>query len=186
MIALVDLCGNDSASQRRRAARARPARRARRASARRRRTRQQLRRSSDARRRRRRRAHVHDDQALNPSLLGNVRIRLYVDARRQHAGEGLTIEYQPNAQQPLVRKMLDSTIDSCTSTYLDGSTALVSARRRRRRSRTRAVRADASPESRFRSRRLLGADDVHDRSSSREPQSRNGADATDGESKRAG
>ena len=44
-------------------------------------------------------------QALNPSLLGNVRIRLYVDGDANTPEKGLTIEYQPNLQQPIVRKM---------------------------------------------------------------------------------
>lgn len=60
--------------------------------------------------------------ALNPSLLGNVRIRLYVDGDANTPETGLTIEYQPNAQQPLVRKMLDASIDSMTVEYLDRRT----------------------------------------------------------------
>jgi type II secretory pathway pseudopilin PulG len=60
--------------------------------------------------------------ALNPSLLGNVRIRLYVDADNNTPEKGLSIEYQPNAQLPLVRKMLDSTIDSLKVEYLDSRT----------------------------------------------------------------
>lgn len=60
--------------------------------------------------------------ALNPSLLGNVRIRLYVDGDAGTPESGLTIEYQPNAQQPIVRKMLDSAITSMTVEYLDQRT----------------------------------------------------------------
>ena len=61
-------------------------------------------------------------QAVNPSMLGNVRIRLYIDADANTPESGLTIEYQPNAQLPLVRKMLDSTITSMTVEYLDMQT----------------------------------------------------------------
>lgn len=50
--------------------------------------------------------------ALNPSLLGTVRMRLYVDADANTPEKGLTVEYQPNARLPLVRRMLDSTIDT--------------------------------------------------------------------------
>jgi len=60
--------------------------------------------------------------ALNPSLLGNVRIRMYVDADPNTPEAGLCIEYQPSAQLPLVRKMLDSTIDSLHVEYLDQRT----------------------------------------------------------------
>ncbi len=60
--------------------------------------------------------------ALNPSLLPNVRIRLYIDADNNTPEKGLTIEYQPNAQMPLVRKMLDSTIDTLTVEFLDTRT----------------------------------------------------------------
>jgi prepilin-type N-terminal cleavage/methylation domain-containing protein len=60
--------------------------------------------------------------ALNPSLLGNVRIRLYVDADNNTPETGLSIEYQPNAQLPMVRRMLDSTIDSLKVEYLDSRT----------------------------------------------------------------
>lgn len=60
--------------------------------------------------------------ALNPSLLANVRIRLYVDGDANTPESGLTIEYQPNAQQPLMRRMLDSAIDSLKVEYLDTRT----------------------------------------------------------------
>jgi prepilin-type N-terminal cleavage/methylation domain-containing protein len=59
---------------------------------------------------------------LNPSLLPNVRIRLYVDADANTPEKGLTIEYQPNLQMPLVRKMLDSTIDTLRVEFLDRRT----------------------------------------------------------------
>jgi prepilin-type N-terminal cleavage/methylation domain-containing protein len=58
-------------------------------------------------------------QGLNPSLLGLVRIRLYIDADANTPETGLSIEYQPNLQQPLVRKMLDSTVDSLRVEYRD-------------------------------------------------------------------
>jgi len=60
--------------------------------------------------------------ALNPSLLSNVRIRLYIDADANTPETGLTIEYQPSAQLPLVRKMVDSTVDSLHVDYLDQRT----------------------------------------------------------------
>ena len=59
---------------------------------------------------------------LNPSLLPNVRIRLYVDGDANTPEKGLTIEYQPNLQMPLVRKMLDSTIDTLRVEFLDRRT----------------------------------------------------------------
>lgn len=65
---------------------------------------------------------IFQTNALNPSLLGNVRIRMYVDADMNTPESGLTIEYQPNAQLPLVRRMLDSTIDSLKVEYLDNRT----------------------------------------------------------------
>lgn len=61
-------------------------------------------------------------QAVNPSLLANVRMRLYIDADANTPEHGLCIEYQPNATQPLVRKMLDSTIDTLHVEFLDGMT----------------------------------------------------------------
>jgi prepilin-type N-terminal cleavage/methylation domain-containing protein len=60
--------------------------------------------------------------ALNPSLLAAVRIRLYIDGDNNTPEKGLTIEYQPNLQQPLVRKMLDSTIDTLKVEFLDTRT----------------------------------------------------------------
>jgi len=59
---------------------------------------------------------------INPSLLPNVRIRLYVDGDANTPEKGLTIEYQPNLQMPLVRKMLDSTIDTLRVEFLDRRT----------------------------------------------------------------
>jgi prepilin-type N-terminal cleavage/methylation domain-containing protein len=61
-------------------------------------------------------------QAVNPSMLANVRIRLYIDADANTPEHGLCMEYQPNATQPIVRKMLDSTIDTLHVEYLDGMT----------------------------------------------------------------
>jgi Tfp pilus assembly protein PilE len=60
--------------------------------------------------------------ALNPSLLAAVRIRLYIDGDENTPEKGLTIEYQPNLQMPLVRKMLDSTIDTLKVEFLDTRT----------------------------------------------------------------
>lgn len=60
--------------------------------------------------------------ALNPSLVGNVRIRLYVDADDNTPERGLTMEYQPNLQQPIVRRMLDSAIDTLKVEFLDQRT----------------------------------------------------------------
>ena len=60
--------------------------------------------------------------ALNPSLVANVRIRLYVDADDNTPEHGLTMEYQPNLQQPIARRMLDSTIDTLKVEFLDSRT----------------------------------------------------------------
>lgn len=60
--------------------------------------------------------------APNPSLLATVRIRMFVDADNSTPEKGLTIEYQPNAQQPLVRKMIDSTVDTLYVEFLDDRT----------------------------------------------------------------
>ncbi|HXT15692.1 MAG TPA: prepilin-type N-terminal cleavage/methylation domain-containing protein [Gemmatimonadaceae bacterium] len=60
--------------------------------------------------------------APNPAGVGSVRMRMYIDADDATPEKGLTIEYQPNAQQPLVRKMLDSTIDTLNVEYLDSRT----------------------------------------------------------------
>lgn len=60
--------------------------------------------------------------ALNPSLVGSVRIRLYIDADDNTPERGLTMEYQPNLQQPIARRMLDSTIDTLKVEFLDSRT----------------------------------------------------------------
>ena len=60
--------------------------------------------------------------AANPAGLGTVRIRMFIDADAHTPEKGLTIEYQPNAQQPLVRQMLDSTIDTLKVEFLDTRT----------------------------------------------------------------
>jgi hypothetical protein len=61
-------------------------------------------------------------QALNPSFTGNVLIRLYVDGDANTPEKGLSIEYQPDLTKPLVRKMLDSTVDSLRVEFLDQTT----------------------------------------------------------------
>jgi type II secretory pathway pseudopilin PulG len=60
--------------------------------------------------------------APNPSMLANVRMRLFVDGDPNTPEQGLTIEYQPSGQQPLLRRMLDSTIDSLHVEFLDQRT----------------------------------------------------------------
>jgi len=60
--------------------------------------------------------------AVNPSMLPNVAIRLYIDADDNTPEKGLAIEYQPNLQSGLSRKMLDSTISAIVLEYLDGRT----------------------------------------------------------------
>lgn len=60
--------------------------------------------------------------ALNPAFTANVRIRLYIDGDDNTPERGLTMEYQPNLQQPLVRRMLDSTIDTLKVEFLDPRT----------------------------------------------------------------
>jgi prepilin-type N-terminal cleavage/methylation domain-containing protein len=60
--------------------------------------------------------------AANPALLSIVRIRMFIDADNNTPENGLTIEYQPNAQQPIVRKMIDSTIDTLYVEFLDDRT----------------------------------------------------------------
>jgi len=60
--------------------------------------------------------------AINPSLVANARIRLYIDADNNTPEHGLTMEYQANLQQPLVRRMLDSTIDTLMVEFLDSRT----------------------------------------------------------------
>jgi len=60
--------------------------------------------------------------AINPSMQPSVTIRLYIDADENTPEKGLTMEYQPQVQLPIVRKMLDSTIDTLTVEYLDNRT----------------------------------------------------------------
>jgi hypothetical protein len=60
--------------------------------------------------------------ALNPSLVGNVRIRLYIDADDNTPEHGLSMEYQANLQQPIARRMLDSAIDTLEVEFLDSRT----------------------------------------------------------------
>lgn len=60
--------------------------------------------------------------AINPSLMPNLAIRLYIDADDNTPEKGLTIEYQPNPQSSLTRRMLDSTITTLTLEYLDART----------------------------------------------------------------
>lgn len=71
--------------------------------------------------------HVGDQATIvtsaeNPAMLPSVAIRLYIDDDENTPEKGLTIEYQPNARSPLVRKMLDSTITDLVLEYLDGRT----------------------------------------------------------------
>jgi prepilin-type N-terminal cleavage/methylation domain-containing protein len=58
--------------------------------------------------------------APNPAFQSGIVIRLYVDGDANTPEHGLTIEYRPNQTQGLVRKMVDSTIDSLRVEYLDG------------------------------------------------------------------
>lgn len=60
--------------------------------------------------------------AINPAMQPGVSIRLYIDGDENTVEHGLTMEYQPNGNQPLQRRMLDTTIDSLHVDYLDGST----------------------------------------------------------------
>jgi len=60
--------------------------------------------------------------AINPAMQPGVTIRLYIDGDENTVEHGLTMEYQPNGNQPLQRRMLDTTIDSLHVDYLDGST----------------------------------------------------------------
>lgn len=60
--------------------------------------------------------------AENPSLLPNVRIRMYIDADPNTPETGLTMEYQPNIQQPIVRRQLDSAIGVMKVELLDRRT----------------------------------------------------------------
>jgi hypothetical protein len=60
--------------------------------------------------------------ALTPALTPNIAIRLYIDGDANTPEKGLTMEYQPTPQSPLLRRMLDSTIDTLRVEYLDGTT----------------------------------------------------------------
>jgi prepilin-type N-terminal cleavage/methylation domain-containing protein len=60
--------------------------------------------------------------AVNPSMMPNLSIRLYIDVDDNTPEKGLTMEYQPNPQSSLTRRMLDSTITTLTLEYLDGRT----------------------------------------------------------------
>ena len=59
---------------------------------------------------------------ITPALTPNLTIRLYIDVDANTPEKGLTMEYQPNPQSPLLRTMLDSTIDTLRVEYLDGRT----------------------------------------------------------------
>jgi hypothetical protein len=60
--------------------------------------------------------------AVTPSPVPNVAMRLYIDADVNTPEKGLTLEYQPNLQQGLVRQMLDSLVDTLKVEYLDART----------------------------------------------------------------
>ena len=61
--------------------------------------------------------------AVNPTFQPGVTIRLYIDGDANTPEHGLTMEYRPISQtQALVRRMLDSTLDSLRVEYLDGRT----------------------------------------------------------------
>jgi prepilin-type N-terminal cleavage/methylation domain-containing protein len=59
---------------------------------------------------------------LNPSLQNGVNLRLYIDGDENTPEHGLCVEYQPNGNLPLQRRMLDSTIDTLHVDFLEGST----------------------------------------------------------------
>jgi type II secretory pathway pseudopilin PulG len=59
---------------------------------------------------------------LNPSMLPNVRIRLYIDADANTPETGLTMEYQPNTQTPIVRREIDPRIGTLVVEFLDRRT----------------------------------------------------------------
>jgi type II secretory pathway pseudopilin PulG len=60
--------------------------------------------------------------AMTPVMTPNLTIRLYIDGDGNTPEKGLTMEYQPTPQSALLRKMLDSTIDTLRVEYLDGRT----------------------------------------------------------------
>lgn len=65
---------------------------------------------------------VFTTNALNPSMLPNVRIRLYIDADANTPETGLAMEYQPNTQTPLVRRAIEPRIGSLMVEFLDRRT----------------------------------------------------------------
>jgi type II secretory pathway pseudopilin PulG len=65
---------------------------------------------------------VFTTNALNPSMLPNVRIRLYIDADANTPETGLTMEYQPNTQTPIVRRAIDASIGTLVVEFLDRRT----------------------------------------------------------------
>ena len=65
---------------------------------------------------------VFTTNALNPSMLPNVRIRLYIDADANTPETGLTMEYQPNTQMPIVRRAIDASIGTLVVEFLDRRT----------------------------------------------------------------
>ena len=60
--------------------------------------------------------------AVTPVMTPNLAIRLYIDGDGSTPEKGLTMEYQPTPRSPLLRKMLDSTIDTLRVEYLDERT----------------------------------------------------------------
>ncbi len=60
--------------------------------------------------------------AINPAMQPGVTIRLYIDGDENTPEHGLTMEFQPFGNQPLRRRMLDTTIDTLHVDYLDGRT----------------------------------------------------------------
>jgi type II secretory pathway pseudopilin PulG len=65
---------------------------------------------------------VFTTNALTPSMLPNVRIRLYIDADANTPETGLAMEYQPNIQTPIVRRGIDSSIGTLVVEFLDRRT----------------------------------------------------------------
>jgi|CXWL01.1.fsa_nt_gi type II secretory pathway pseudopilin PulG len=60
--------------------------------------------------------------AENPAGAPEATMRLFVDDDEKTPEVGLTVEYQANAQSPLLRQQLDSGITSITVEYLDSRT----------------------------------------------------------------
>lgn len=65
---------------------------------------------------------IFTTSAPNPAMQADVRMRLYVDIDPNTPEHGLSLEYQSNQATPLVRTMLDSTVDSLTVEFLDRTT----------------------------------------------------------------